>query len=76
RYQDEYDVEVRFFDVILESDPATLQQVVEYAESGVIEPRITDTYPLSEVQNALERSADGHVRGKLTIDLIGQNNGK
>lgn len=75
RYRKEYDVEVRFFDVVLESDPATLQQVVDHIESGVVEPNIADTYPLSKAQDALERSADGHVRGKLTIDLTSENNG-
>jgi NADPH:quinone reductase-like Zn-dependent oxidoreductase len=69
RYKHEHDVDVRFFDVVLDSDPVTLRRVAAHAESGAVEPQIGDTYSLSEVQDALERSADGHVRGKLVVDL-------
>ncbi|AUV81405.1 NADP-dependent oxidoreductase [Salinigranum rubrum] len=65
----EHGVDVSFFDAILDSDPATLRRVAAHADSEVVAPRISGTYPLSEVQDALERSADGHVRGKLVVDL-------
>jgi NADPH:quinone reductase-like Zn-dependent oxidoreductase len=69
RFQAEHDVAVRFFDVLTESDPATLQSVTERVESGVLEPTISDTYPLSEAAQALDTSQDGHVRGKLVVDV-------
>lgn len=64
-----HDVDVRFFDVVLDSKPVTLRRVATHAESGVVEPRVSDTYSPSEIREALGRSADGHVRGKLVIDL-------
>jgi len=69
RFQTEHDVTVRFFDVLTESDPATLQSVVTRVKAGVLEPTVSATYPLSEAQRALEISADGHVRGKLVLDV-------
>lgn len=69
QYKHEYDVDIRFFDVILDSNPVTLRRVAAHAESEVVEPWVSDTYSLSEVQEALKRSADGHVRGKLVVDL-------
>jgi len=69
RYKHEKDVDVRFFDVVLDSNPETLQKVATYADSDAIKPRISDVYSLSEVQEALEQSADGHVCGKLVVDL-------
>lgn len=69
RYQDETNVDVRFFDVIMDSDPVTLQQVAAHVDAGVVTPRVSDVYPLSEVQDALARSAEGHVRGKLVVKL-------
>ena len=69
RYQDTNSVDVRFFDVILDSDPVILQQVAAQVDAGVVTPRVSDVYPLSEVQDALDRSAEGHVRGKLVVDL-------
>ncbi|WP_336327694.1 NADP-dependent oxidoreductase [Halovenus sp. HT40] len=69
RYQDENNADVRFFDVIMDSDPVTLQQVAAHVEAGVVTPRVSDVYPLSEVQDALDRSAEGHVRGKLVVNL-------
>lgn len=68
RYQTEHNVDVRFFDVITDADPATLRQVATHVDAGVVAPRVSDVYPLSEVQDALARSAEGHVRGKLVLD--------
>lgn len=73
RFQSEYNVTVRFFDVLTESDPATLNSVATGVERGVVDPTVSATYPLSEAQKALEVSADGHVRGKLVLNVT---NGK
>lgn len=67
--RDEHDVDIRFFSVTTHTDPATLQLVTAHIDAGVAEPTISDTYPLSKVEDALDRSADGHVRGKLVIDV-------
>ena len=69
RFQTKHDVAVRFFDVLTESDPTTLQSVTATVEAGVLEPVVNATYPLSRAQQALEMSADGHVRGKLVLDV-------
>lgn len=69
RFQAEHDVAIRFFDVLTESDPAILQSVTDRVAGGVLEPTISGSYPLSEAQEALDRSANGHVRGKLVLDV-------
>jgi NADPH:quinone reductase-like Zn-dependent oxidoreductase len=69
RFQSEHNVTVRFFDVLTESAPATLNSVATDVEAGVLDPRVSATYPLSEAQKPLEVSADGHVRGKLVLDV-------
>lgn len=69
RYRDEHGVDVRFFDVVLDSAPTTLRQVLAHAAVGVVDPVVSDTYALSAVPEALERSAGGHVRGTLVVDL-------
>jgi NADPH:quinone reductase-like Zn-dependent oxidoreductase len=54
---------------VLDSDPVTLQVVSSAVEGGVAEPTVSDTYPLSRARGALDRSADGHVRGKLVLEV-------
>ncbi|AXG12019.1 NADP-dependent oxidoreductase [Haloplanus rubicundus] len=72
RFQAEHDVKVWFFDVLTESDPATLQSVTDRVERGVLKPTISGSYPLSKAQEALDKSAEGHVRGKLVLDLTAE----
>ena len=67
RFRTEHGVSVRHFDVLTESDPATLHAVASRVDAGALEPTVSDTYPLSDAPRALERSADGHVRGKLVL---------
>lgn len=67
--RDDHGVDVRFFDVVLDSDPVTLRVVSGAVEGGVVEPTVSDTYPLSRAREALDRSADGHVRGKLVLEV-------
>lgn len=73
RFRDEHSIDVRFFSVTDDADSATLRQVSERLEAGVVEPTISDTYSLAEVAGAITRSADGHVRGKLVLDVRGGN---
>ena len=69
RIQSDHGVSVRHFDVLTESDPTTLQDVADRVEAGVLQPTVSGTYHLSETQQALEQSADGHVRGKLVLEV-------
>lgn len=68
-FRSEHGVDVRFFDVILDSAPSVLGLVAAHVEAGVVAPTISDTYGLAEARAALDRSAEGHVRGKLVLDL-------
>lgn len=70
RFETEHDVAVRFFDVILDSDPDALGVVRDRADAGVLAPTVSDSFPLAEATTALRRSADGHVRGKLVLDVV------
>ncbi|WP_396612135.1 NADP-dependent oxidoreductase [Haloferax sp. S1W] len=67
--QREYDAEISFFSVTDDAAPSTLQRVTERIDAGAVEPTIRNTYPLSEAQTALEKSATGHVRGKLVLTV-------
>lgn len=75
RYREQHGVDVRFFDVVVDSPPATLRRVAAHADAGVVVPQIGHTYPLSAVRDALDRSAEGHVRGKLVVDVEGDPDG-
>lgn len=71
RFRTEHGVAVQFFDVLTESAPATLRSVASHVEAGVLDPVISDIYSLSAARQALETSADGHVRGKLVLEVTG-----
>jgi NADPH:quinone reductase-like Zn-dependent oxidoreductase len=71
RFRDEYGVDARFFDVVLDSAPSVLRSVAAHVRAGVVAPTISDTYPLAEARAALTRSAEGHTRGKLVLDVAG-----
>jgi NADPH:quinone reductase-like Zn-dependent oxidoreductase len=67
RYKTQHDVTVRFFDVLTESDPATPESVTAHVKADVLEHTISEVYSLAEAQQALKKSLDGHVRGKLIL---------
>ena len=46
-----------------------LHDVVEMWSTGVIEPVIDSTYPLSEVPEAIRHLEEGHARGKVVITV-------
>jgi len=69
--REEHEIEVRFFDVIVDAEPSTLERVATRVEAGGIRPEIGETYPLAGVKEALDRSAERHVRGKLVLDVSG-----
>ena len=67
----EHEIEVRFFDVVVDAEPSTLERVATRVEASKVRPEISETYPLAGVKEALDRSAAGHVRGKLVLDVSG-----
>ncbi|PCR88999.1 NADP-dependent oxidoreductase [Natrinema ejinorense] len=68
---EQHDADVRWFSV--EPDATTLTEIVEKIDSGTIEPTINSTYPLTEAAAAHEESENGHVRGKLVLELNGHS---
>jgi NADPH:quinone reductase-like Zn-dependent oxidoreductase len=72
KFREEHSIEVGFFSVTDDVDSVTLRQVSAHLEARVVEPTISHTYSLAEAEDAITRSADGHVRGKLVLDVIGR----
>jgi NADPH:quinone reductase-like Zn-dependent oxidoreductase len=46
---------------------ADFTQMARIVATGVIKPIVSGVYPLAEFRHALERVAEGHVRGKLVL---------
>ena len=61
----EYDVMARMFHV--ESDGVALTRIAELIEQAKIRPLPVETYRLDEAVTALQKSQEGHVRGKLAL---------
>lgn len=59
------DATVEWFSV--EPDAAALAEVRDQVVAGRVRPVVSGQYSLSEARAAHERSADGHVRGKLVL---------
>ena len=60
---------VRWFSV--EPDAATLAALRALVDDGVVRPTISDVRPLSEAAAAHRESERGHVRGKLVLEIDG-----
>lgn len=58
---------VAFF--IAKLDREVLEALAELMESGKVEPVVGRTQPLEDVADALEHVSEGHVRGKVVIDV-------
>ena len=52
------------------SDPDQLREIDRLVERGEVWVVVEDTFPLVEVAHAHRRSAEGHVKGKLVLDLV------
>ncbi|KUL48055.1 NADP-dependent oxidoreductase [Streptomyces sp. NRRL S-1521] len=50
---------------------AVLAEVARLAETGVLRPHVTATYPLHRADEALRAVEDGHARGKTVIEVTG-----
>ena len=51
------------------SSSAGVPRVAELVAEGKVDPKVLQTYPLSEAHEALRAVESGHVRGKIVIDL-------
>jgi len=49
--------------------PEDMQTLAELLESGKVRPIVGRTYPLGDVAEALDHVSEGHVRGKVVIDV-------
>jgi NADPH:quinone reductase-like Zn-dependent oxidoreductase len=54
---------------IAKLDRESMETLAELLESGKVKPVVGRTYPLSEVAQALDYVSEGHVRGKVVIDV-------
>lgn len=54
---------------IAKLDKESMETLAELLESGKMKPVVGRTYPLSEVAEALDHVSEGHVRGKVVIDV-------
>ncbi len=65
----ERDATVDWFSV--EPDAATLADLHALVEDGHLRPTVSGSYPLSDAAAAHRESEDGHVRGKLVLEVGG-----
>ncbi|ELY75286.1 NADP-dependent oxidoreductase [Natrinema gari] len=55
----------------IEPDATTLAELRALIEDGHLRPTVSGSYPLSDVATAHQESEDGHVRGKLVLEVGG-----
>lgn len=53
--------------VFVRPDPKQLEQICQWAEAGIVTPRIVATYPLESAGDGLKVSEAGHCSGKVAI---------
>lgn len=66
-YAKEYDVMARMFHA--EGDAKALTQIAGLLEQGKIQPLPVERYSLDDAAEALQKSQQGHVRGKLALSI-------
>lgn len=67
RLRNRHDIETRYFSI--ESDRKRLERISGLIDSGEVEPTVQEVLPLSDARTAHRKSEDGHVRGKLVLDV-------
>ena len=60
---------IRAVQVGVQPNAAELEAITEQIESGKLKPAISGVLPLSQIQQALQASLDGHIRGKLILKV-------
>ena len=69
KLRDRHDIETRYFSI--EPDRERLEEISDLIESGEVEPAIQEVLSLSDARTAHKKSEEGHVRGKLVLDVEG-----
>lgn len=57
--------------VMVHADASQLQTIAELADAGQIRPIIDTVYPLADIAQAHAKGEEGHVRGKLVLEVAG-----
>jgi NADPH:quinone reductase-like Zn-dependent oxidoreductase len=60
---------VTALDVFVEPDADQLAQLAQLIDQGRVRPHVQKIYGLRDAAEAQKRSAEGHVRGKLVLNL-------
>lgn len=55
--------------VFVQSNGEQLGRIGNLLEQGILKPVIDEVIPLDEIHKALEKSEEGHVRGKIVIEV-------
>lgn len=66
---EEQSVECSFFSITTSATPDLWETVDELVREEVVTPTISCAYPLNQATHAHEEIEEGHVRGKLVLDL-------
>lgn len=53
-----------------QSDPEDLEQIASLIDSGKVKPIVTNVFPLEEAAEAQKLGEEGHVRGKIVLEVI------
>jgi NADPH:quinone reductase-like Zn-dependent oxidoreductase len=53
--------------IVVEPDGKQLSAISKLIETGKIKPLPVETFPMAQVKEALQKSQNGHVRGKLAL---------
>jgi NADPH:quinone reductase-like Zn-dependent oxidoreductase len=62
---------VRGEGVMVRPDASQLTQIAALIDAGDLKPAVTTILPLAEAQQAHELSQNGHVRGKIVLQVAG-----
>jgi NADPH:quinone reductase-like Zn-dependent oxidoreductase len=60
---------VRGVDFVVEPNCAQLIEIARLIDAGTLRPVVQETFPLRNARRAFERSAPGHNRGKIVLEV-------
>jgi NADPH:quinone reductase-like Zn-dependent oxidoreductase len=56
-------------DFVVEPNCAQLIEIARLIDAGTLRPVVQETFPLRDARRAFERSAPGHNRGKIVLEV-------
>lgn len=59
---------IRYRRILVRPDGATLAQIGELFERGILKVSVKEVFPLAETETALELSKSGRINGKIVLD--------